>query len=167
MTHIISTDKGLEPCNGKIGQDSRCEKCFGMAQSSSSYCTRLVTHKAVENKPKELCPTCNCPRHLPNEYSHSWCSNSFHKSNKLDRPIEYLSESDNIKYGIKEAIQVLESYNNGEDFALITALKRLKEIDAEATESQAELFSLVYRIMDQGGLPEERFILTRKGEAKQ
>ncbi len=38
---------------------------------------------------------------------------------------------------------------------------------AEATESQAELFSLVYRIMDQGGLPEERFILTHKGEAKQ
>jgi len=48
MTYIISTDKGLEPCNGKIGQDSRCEKCFGMAQSSSAYCTRL-TPKAVEN----------------------------------------------------------------------------------------------------------------------
>jgi hypothetical protein len=35
-----------------------------------------------------------------------------------------------IKYAIKEAIQVLEHYDNREDFALSTCLKRLKDIDA-------------------------------------
>lgn len=32
----------------------------------------------------------------------------------------------------------------------------------EPEESQTELFSLVYRIMDQGGRPEDRFTIKRK-----
>jgi hypothetical protein len=37
-----------------------------------------------------LCPTCGMPRHLPKEYSHSYCSNSFHKPSVTEESQEQL-----------------------------------------------------------------------------
>lgn len=34
-------------------------------------------------------------------------------------------------YAIKEAIQVMEHYDNGEDFPLVSSLRRLREIEKD------------------------------------
>lgn len=36
MTQILTT------CNGKINQNGICEKCYGVAQTTSAYCCRMV-----------------------------------------------------------------------------------------------------------------------------
>jgi hypothetical protein len=46
-------------------------------------------------------------------------------------PQEKPEKEQNIYYAIHEAIQVMEHYNTGEDFALVSSLRRLKEIETE------------------------------------
>ena len=49
---------------------------------------------------------------------------------KLSSQSKELAE---LRAAIHEAIQVIEPYNTGEDFAMVTSLRRLKEIDTPTT----------------------------------
>lgn len=42
FTGIVHEDGYYEVCQGKIGTDGRCEKCYQISQTTSGYCTRLI-----------------------------------------------------------------------------------------------------------------------------
>ena len=59
-----------------------------------------------------------------------------------------------------EVLRLVKSENSAHSF---TEGCDVPEVDSKpVSESQSELFSLVYRMMDQGGIPEDYFTITRK-----